>query len=121
MLPNERVRLSHNHTFPISIDFSSVHFNPPYKSTFHLLHNIVPLLKEEKTVENYGNADAVWALVLQLHTTLFHLKKKNVENWQKKCENADAVWALALQEGTAGARLDILGYIGIRPFSILYI
>ena len=33
-------------------------------------------LFHKKTVENYGNADAVWALVLQLHTTLFHLKKK---------------------------------------------
>ena len=50
------------------------------------------------------------------YTTLFHFlrKKKTVENY----ENADAVWALALQEGTAGARLDIMGYIGIQPFSI---
>ena len=28
---------------------------------------------------------------------------------KKNYGNADAVWALALQEGTAGARLDILG------------
>ena len=37
---------------------------------------------------------------------------------KKNYENADAVWTLALQEGTAGARLDIMGYIGIQPFSI---